>query len=146
MTAFALVHGAWGSGWHWAGVPDGLHPEYLAGLEGPDERGISRWVDSDVYRRVGYDADCDPAVVRERFDRLRGQATAPYAQPCPLDSHPDVPTTYVLCTRDRLCDNGFWAPWVREQLGIEPIELDCGHTPIVSRPAELTAILGAAAG
>ena len=24
MTTFALVHGAWGSGWHWASIPDRL--------------------------------------------------------------------------------------------------------------------------
>jgi len=24
MTTFALIHGAWGSGWHWAGLPDEL--------------------------------------------------------------------------------------------------------------------------
>jgi len=24
MSTFALIHGAWGSGWHWAGVPDAL--------------------------------------------------------------------------------------------------------------------------
>ena len=186
MTTFALIHGAWGSGWHWAEVPAELRrmghaavapdlpcddpgatfedyagvvldalaavegddvvvagyslggltapivaarrpvrelvyvgavvpepgkslmdqlgggdrwflPEYLAGLAPPDERGVGRWADIDVYRRVGYDADADPAVIEERFARLRGQATSPFAVACPLTAHPDVPTATSCC-------------------------------------------------
>ena len=217
MTTFALVHGAWGSGWHWASIPDRLraaghevvapdlpcddpdatfddytrvvldalgdaedvvvagfslggltaarvaaarpvrslvyiaaivpepgatlmeqfrdplmHREYLEGLE-LIEKG-SRWADVDVYHRVGYDETVPRDVVRERFDRLRPQLNTPYLHPFDADLPPAA--RYVLCTGDRLMNNEHWRTAVEVT-----DELDCGHTPIVSRPAELTEIL-----
>lgn len=216
MTTFALVHGAWGSGWHWASIPERLraaghevvapdlpcddpdatfddyaqvvldalgeaedvvvagfslggltaarvavarpvrslvyvaalipepgstlmeqfrdplmHTEYLEGIE-LLERG-SRWVDVDVYHRVGYDDLTTREVVSERFERLRPQMNTPYLLPFDADL---PPASYVMCTRDRLINNDHWRGAVEVT-----DELDCGHTPIVSRPDELTEIL-----
>lgn len=231
MTTFALVHGAWGSGWHWAGVPGELRrmgheavapdlpcedldatfedyaavvagaledvpgddvvvvgfslgghtaalvaarrpvrelvyvaamvPEpgvslnaqfargdrillrdYEAGVDGPDERGLSRWVDFDVYHRTTCH-DCPEPVARERFERSRSQSTRPYQDPCPLTRQPDVPTRYVLCMEDRLMVNSFWRDAVRERLGTEPVELPGDHSPMASRPEALARLLAA---
>jgi pimeloyl-ACP methyl ester carboxylesterase len=225
VTTFALIHGAWGTGWHWAGLPGALRalghdavapdlpadpaatfddyadvvvdalrdagddvtvvgyslggntaplvaarrpvreliylaafipepgvsfnamfargdrmllPEYLAGLESRD--GYSRWVDFDVYRATG-SHDCDEDVVRERFARSRRQYTTPYDRPCSLTAPPDVPTRYVLCSEDRLMNNAFWRPAVRERLGGDPVEIASSHSPMVSRPEELAGVL-----
>ena len=108
-----------------------MHREYLEGVE-RIERG-SRWVDFDVYRRVAYDDDAPEEVVRERFERLRPQLNTPYLRPFDADL---PPARYVTCTRDRLMNNDHWRTAVEVT-----DELDCGHSPMVSRPAELAGIL-----
>ncbi|HUR85736.1 MAG TPA: alpha/beta hydrolase [Solirubrobacteraceae bacterium] len=227
MTTFALIHGAWGSGWHWGDVPSQLRgmgheavapdlpcedpgptfddyagvvlaaledvegddvvvvgyslgghtaplvasrrpvralvylaallpepglsfddqfargdrmllPDYRAGIEGT--AGASRWVDLDVYRATSCH-DCAAPVAQARFERSRGQSNRPYGRPCSLTAHPNVPTSYVLCTEDRLMNNAFWRVAVPERLGVEPIELGAAHTPMSSHPAELAALL-----
>ena len=225
MTTFALIHGAWGTGWHWGEIPallrerghavvapdmpceepaatlddyaavvvdalaattdrvvvvgfslggatapliaahrqvseivyvaailplpgvsvddqgeDLFLPEYRAGVRA-DGRGASRWTRFDVYRCVGYGDQVREDVVRERFARLRSQANRVFETPCSLDAFPDVPQRYVICEHDRLMNNARWAPLARERLGVEPIPLASGHSPMVERPAELAALL-----
>ena len=231
MTTFALVHGAWGSGWHWAGVPAELRalghaavapdlpcddreatfddyadvvlaalgeardadvvvvsfslgghtaplvaalrpvrelvylaallpepgvslgeqfrrgdrmllPEYAAGVDRPDEHGLTRWVDFDVYYRTTCH-ECSEPVARERFERSRAQSIRPYRTPCSLTARPEVPTRYILCRDDRLIDNSFWRPAARARLGTEPVELPGDHSPMASRPQELARLLTA---
>ena len=231
MATFALIHGAWGTGWHWGAVPaelrrsghDVVAPdlpredpaatfddyaevvlaaleatrgddvvvvgfslgghtaalvaarrpvrelvyvaamvpepgvslneqfargdrmllrEYAAGVHGPDERGLSRWVDFDVYYRTSCH-DCDERVARARFDRSRAQANRPYRSPSSLAARPDVPTRYVLCSDDRLMNNAFWRGAVRARLGTEPLEPPGAHAPMASRPTELSRLLAA---
>lgn len=230
MTTFALIHGAWGSAWHWASVPGELralghevvapdlpcddpeatfddyadvvlealgqapddvvvvgfslgghtaplvaarHPvrelvyvaamlpepgvsladqfrrgdgmllrDYASGIEGPDERGLSRWVDFEVYHRTGCH-DCPEPVARERFERSRAQSVRPYATRCSLTEMPDVPTRYLMCGEDRLMDNAYWRVVVPDRLGSEPIEIPGSHSPMASRPGELARLLTA---
>ena len=111
-----------------------MRREYLEGIELCD-RG-SRWIDFDVYRRVAYD-DAVPDVVRERFERLRPQMNTPYLHPFDADL---PPARYVLCTGDRMMNAEHWRGAVEVT-----DELDCGHTPMVARPDELTAVLLSAA-
>lgn len=229
MTTFALIHGAWGSGWHWATVPERLRAlghevvapdlpcedatatfddyaavvlsalsgcpdddvvvvgfslgghtaplvaarrpvrglvyvaamvpepgvsllaqfqrgdrmlrrEYEAGVEGPDEHGLSRWVDGDVYHRTACH-DCDESVSRERFARSRPQAVGAYVPPCSLERHPDRPTRYVFCTEDRLLANDFWRTAVAERLDADVREIATGHSPMASQPGRLVSLL-----
>jgi hypothetical protein len=65
------------------------------------------------------------------------QSGAVFADPWPLDAWPDVPTRFLLCRNDRFFPPDFLRPIVRERLGIEPDELDSGHTPALSHPHEL---------
>jgi pimeloyl-ACP methyl ester carboxylesterase len=229
VTTFALIHGAWGSGWHWATIPERLRdighdvvapdlpcedpgatfddyaqvvldalsaardddvgvvgyslgghtaalvaarrpvreliylaamiPEpgmslndqfargdrmlfsdYIAGIEGPDEAGISRWVDFDVYHRTSCH-DCEEPTARERFARSRGQSIRPYGSPCSLTTHPRVPTRYLLCTEDGLMNNEFWRPALHERLDVEIVAIPGSHSPMVSRPEDLVDFL-----
>jgi pimeloyl-ACP methyl ester carboxylesterase len=55
----------------------------------------------------------------------------------PLAAWPAVPTSFLLCRDDRMFPPAFLRRVVRERLGIEPDEIDGGHTPALSRPAEL---------
>ena len=64
MTSFALIHGAWGSGWHWASIPDRLR---AAGHDvvAPDLPCDDPEATFDDYARVVLDAlgDSDDVVV-----------------------------------------------------------------------------------
>jgi pimeloyl-ACP methyl ester carboxylesterase len=106
--------------------------------------GVTRWADPEKARRFMY-ADCDAADAQAAIERLRPQALAPYAVPCPLTEFPDVPSTYVGCRDDRLVRPD-WSRWVAEQrLDAEFVELPGSHSPFLSRPADLASTLDALA-
>ena len=81
--------------------------------------------------------DVDPAVAAEAMKRERHQAETPGLEPWPLDAWPAVPTRYLLCREDRMFPADWMRAVVRERLGIDPDEIDGGHLPALSRPAEL---------
>ena len=81
--------------------------------------------------------DVDPELAETALARGRDQAAAAMREPWPLDAWPDVPTRYLLCRDDRMFPAGFVRRHVEQRLGIEPDEIDGGHCPFLSRPAEL---------
>jgi pimeloyl-ACP methyl ester carboxylesterase len=76
-------------------------------------------------------------LAEEALRHTRTQADRPGQRPWPLESWPEVPTRYLLCTEDRF----FPAEWMRgvvhDRLGITPDEIESGHCPALSRPREL---------
>ena len=91
-----------------------------------------------------YYQDVRPELAAEALRRARNHPSErAYAQPWPLDAWPDVPTHFLLCRDDRF----FPADWMRgvvgDRLGITPDEIDSGHCPMLSRPAELADRLAA---
>jgi pimeloyl-ACP methyl ester carboxylesterase len=124
--------------------PDTLAPEYRAGLAGPDEEGMTRWQDEAVARAVLY-ADCGERDAAAAFARLRPQARTPHAQPCRLKALPDTPRTYVVCDADRMVNPDRARRVARERLDADLVELPGGHSPFLSRPGELAAVLDQAA-
>ncbi len=44
---------------------------------------------------------------------------------------------YAMCAEDRLMNNVFWRAAARERLGVDPIVLRGGHSPMVARADEL---------
>jgi len=68
---------------------------------------------------------------------VRAQSGTPFATPWPLPAWPNVPTRFLLCTNDRLFPADFQRRVVRERLGIVPDEIESGHLPALSQPAEL---------
>lgn len=85
--------------------------------------------------------DVPPDLAREALARGRGQSETPSSEPFPLATWPDVPTRFVLCRNDWIFPPDWLRHVVRDRLGIEPDELDCGHTPALSRPIELAELL-----
>ena len=65
---------------------------------------------------------------RRRRSRSRGRSTA-LARRCP--------TAFLLCRDDHFFPADFQRRIVRERLGIIPDEMDGGHLPALSRPADL---------
>jgi len=123
-----------------ADEPDTVLPECRAGLGERDKQGRSRWIDEAVAQRVLY-ADCDERDAHVAFRRLRPQALAPYGVPCGLERLPFVPSTYVVCTEDRILNPKRSRRVATDRLGAELVELPGGHSPFLSRPSELAGVL-----
>jgi pimeloyl-ACP methyl ester carboxylesterase len=83
--------------------------------------------------------DVDPDLAAEAMSRARHDASGD--EPWPLAAWPDVPTHVIVCTNDRFFEADWLRGVVRERLGIEPDQLDSGHTPALSHPTELVELM-----
>ena len=81
--------------------------------------------------------DVRPDVAAVALAKGRDQSETPMLQPWPLDSWPDVPTTYLVCRDDRFFPAEWAREMVRERLGFTPDEIDGSHCVFLSRPKEL---------
>ena len=75
--------------------------------------------------------------------KLRRQARKPASEPSPLAALPDAERTFVVCTSDYALPPEFQRRTAREELGVEPVELETGHSPMLTLPGELAALLDA---
>jgi pimeloyl-ACP methyl ester carboxylesterase len=65
-----------------------------------------------------------------------GQADRPFEERWPLDAWPDVPTTVLAGTRDRLFPLGLVERLARERLGVERVDtVQSGHLAALVAPA-----------
>lgn len=84
--------------------------------------------------------DCTPHQADAAIARLRFQRSM-YRDVAPFDAWPDTQITSIVCRDDRV----FFPDWsrrvTRSRLGVVPVEIDGGHSPMLSRPAELAALL-----
>lgn len=87
--------------------------------------------------------DVPPELAAEALRRGRTQSEARMGEPSPMKAWPDVPTRVILCRDDHLFPPAFVRRVSRERLGIEPDEMDGGHTPALSHPKELAGLLEA---
>lgn len=102
-----------------------------------DELGRSYWPDLDAAARdLQY-----PPEAAGLAAKLRRQARRPAADPSPLAALPDVERTFVVCASDYALPPEFQRRMAREELGVEPVELDTGHSPMLTMPRELAAVL-----
>jgi pimeloyl-ACP methyl ester carboxylesterase len=85
--------------------------------------------------------DVDQLLVDQGWEHVMDQSDTPFQEPWPLPAWPDVPTRFVLPTKDRFFPPDFQRRVVRERLGIEPDPIDTGHLPALARPRELAALL-----
>lgn len=82
-----------------------------------------------------------PAENASLAGRLRRQARKPSVEPSPLAAYPDTPCAYIVCTDDPAVPPEWQRAVARGELGVEPIELSSGHSPMLTCPAELAEIL-----
>ena len=125
--------------------PDMFVPGYEAGLAPAGERPVREWVDYDIARATMY-GDCAEADARAAFARLRPQASTPYFAPCSLTAFPAVPASYVVVADDRIVNPAWSRRAAAERLGVRPLELPGGHSPVLAQPEALAALLVAQAG
>jgi pimeloyl-ACP methyl ester carboxylesterase len=109
------------------------------GFEFPPNRadGTNAWEPevaiSAMYRRL------PEAAGRSLAQRLRPGAAA--LDPYPMSEPPDVATTFVYAAHDEFFQPA-WSRWIaRELVGVEPIELDTGHFPMIEAPGAVAEIL-----
>lgn len=88
---------------------------------------------------------CTPEDAAWAVARLGRQASLPSTEPCPLAELPEVPSAYIACRLDRVISPEWQLRAARKQVGVEPIVLETGHSPFLSRPAELAAALASLA-
>jgi len=72
--------------------------------------------------------------IRDRFWRVTQEVT-------PLGDWPATSSAYILCTGDRMVSGDYGRSAARSVLGIEPVEIEGGHSPFLSRPRELADLL-----
>jgi pimeloyl-ACP methyl ester carboxylesterase len=128
-------------------VPVDLMVLVAAMVPAPGETGGEWWTNTGYEQAVaGRDEqdeialflhDVPSELADEAVARGRDQAETPMRQPWPLESWPQVPTRYLLCRDDRFFPADFIRRMVHERLGIDPDEIDGGHTPALSRPGEV---------
>lgn len=91
--------------------------------------------------------DCDEATARWAFEQLTPEtagdtATTPVSVPNFWAAEPS--RSFIRCAQDR-SQPRWMADVTARRLGVEPLEIDTSHSPFLSRPAELAALLVRAA-
>jgi pimeloyl-ACP methyl ester carboxylesterase len=88
--------------------------------------------------------DCSPEVARWAMTTRRlMMARQAMLEVFPIDHWPAVPCCSIVCGGDRTIQPAWSRRMARERLGVQPIELEGGHCPHVSRPASLAEALHA---
>ena len=72
---------------------------------------------------------------------MGGQCWKITAEVTPLLAWPDVPCSYLLGIRDLVVNPAWSRRVVPGVIGVQPTELDAGHSPFLAMPAVLAAIL-----
>jgi pimeloyl-ACP methyl ester carboxylesterase len=89
--------------------------------------------------------DAPAAVARWATKRLRPQAYRVFKETTPLTAWPDVESRTIVCREDRALNPDWVRTSSRERLGVTAIELGGGHSPSLTRPAELAQVLSSLA-
>ncbi len=86
-------------------------------------------------------SDASPELAAWAVGRLRPQSYRVIHETTPLTAWPDVDSRSIVCRDDRAINPDWVRMAARDRLGVEAIELDGGHSPFLTRPAELAAAL-----
>lgn len=107
-----------------------------------DEGGTMWFTDREGARDLFY-ADCDDATVEWAFNRLCPESIGDTAS-TPVSVRQfwtaDLPRSFIRCEQDR-AQPRWLADLVAQRLGVEPLTIDASHSPFLSRPRELAALL-----
>jgi Alpha/beta hydrolase family len=115
-------------GHYQASVPAVSHPDGSASC--PEERALELFYH-----------DCPADMARWAARRLRRQHWPVSQERTPLVAFPKVPANSIVCEADRAVNPVWSRAAARSVLGVEPIELDGGHSPFLAQPATLAEVL-----
>lgn len=116
--------------------PDAFGPGFADSLL-RDELDRSYWPDPVA---AAHDLQYPPEAADLAL-RLRAQAHKPSLEPSPLEALPSTRRAYIVASADYVIPPDWQRRTARLELGVEPIELDSGHSPMVSHPGELADVL-----
>ncbi|MEU5882237.1 alpha/beta hydrolase [Spirillospora sp. NPDC047279] len=80
-------------------------------------------------------------LAEEALRRSRGESSAVWNTPWPLDAWPDVPTRFVLCQDDRSFPAAFMRQVAQQRLNTVADEVPGCHCVALSHPRELSDLL-----
>lgn len=91
--------------------------------------------------------DCSPEDADWAFAHLRPfNNSSLWDRPYPLAVLPDTPAYGITCVDDRAILPDYQRAALKARFGISPVELPGGHSPFLSRPADLANVLDSLAG
>jgi len=114
----------------------------LPGPEGGAYRGSDgavRWRPEAAAR--WFFADCPADLAAWAAACLRGQFWKITSEVSPLSAWPDTPCAYLLGSHDPVINPAWSRRAARTVLGVQPVELDVGHSPFLAAPALLAQVL-----
>jgi pimeloyl-ACP methyl ester carboxylesterase len=112
------------------------------GLLHRDWVGYQGQPDSEDAARTFMFNDCDGAILDWSLTTVRLWMPQPaYDDITPLEFWPDIPSTYVLGTKDRIINQEWARSAALDRLGQLPLELETGHCPQNSNPGALAQVL-----
>jgi pimeloyl-ACP methyl ester carboxylesterase len=83
--------------------------------------------------------DCDAEIQRQAADRTARQSLAVLEQPVQSAAWQQVPSTYLVCAQDRGTPADLQREFAGRAAGV--VEIDAGHHPFLSRPAEVSDLI-----
>jgi pimeloyl-ACP methyl ester carboxylesterase len=86
-------------------------------------------------------SDASAELAHWATGQLRPQNYGPLGEPSPLVAWPDVTCRSIVCRDDHATNPDWVRSAARDRLGTTAVEIDGGHSPFLTRPAELAAIL-----
>lgn len=99
----------------------------------------------DLAREIFY-PDCDETLAQEAYAHVVPVAATGFTERCPLDTWPDVPSTYICATEDQVLGPNWARQMSIDRLGGPVIEIPGSHSPFLSRPDHLATVLNDIAG
>jgi pimeloyl-ACP methyl ester carboxylesterase len=123
---------------------DEQHADITTGFE-PSEKPVRHPDRSSSWSERGaievFYQDCEPATATAAARRLRRQFWRVTEEVTPLLRWPPIPSAYILCADDRAVSPEYGRRACQELLAVEAVEMAGGHSPFLSRPRELAAVL-----
>lgn len=127
-----------------AGVNDDLSPAGFGAELKRDADGLTYWPDAaSAARHLYQDAGADEAAWA--FARLRHQKGY-WADRAPAAGWPALPAASIVCADDRAVTPAWSRRVAGDWLGVAPVAFPGGHSPHLTRPRELAALLDRLAG